>query len=78
MTTGLLGEMAETTYSTEKEFASLNRAVIVSASGTVRIDAKHGTGWVTVDTLTDQVKTLDAYGRTFRFTPTGTATYAIS
>lgn len=69
--------MAETVY-TETTELSPDRLIVVSADGTVTIEAKHGGSWIAVDTLTNETKQMDARGRTFKFTVTGSDSFAIS
>lgn len=75
--------MTETVYSTTETFGNISgdRMVSVDANGgSLVIDVEHGSGnWVTVQTFSDDgAKVMYfGYGRTFRFTVSGGATYAL-
>lgn len=71
--------MAETVYSAQRTLL-LDRLVVVSMNGgSLTVEARHGPGvWVVAETIADgEVKTVDARGREFRFTPSA-GSYAIS
>jgi hypothetical protein len=69
--------MAETVY-TETKTLTPNKTITVAAVGTVLIEAKHGTEWVTVVGLVNEVKLVEAYGRDFRFSVTSPDSFSVS
>lgn len=70
--------MAETVYTTTTVLEPDRLIVVSMLGGSLTIEAKHGASWATVETLADgDVKTVEARGRQYRFTPSA-GSFAVS
>ena len=76
--------MAETVYSATRTFSNIQGRQVVSVdagTGSVTLECRHGAdNWLTVEIFdADTAKVVDfgARGRTYRFTVSGNATYAL-
>ena len=75
--------MAETVYTTSRAFSTIHGERVVSVdagSGQVVVECEHGPGnWITMKTYSaDAVELVNfGFGRSYRFTVSGGATYAI-